>query len=181
MIGVIAGVCSLVISGLSFWNAYQARKLSEEASLPELSETTELLQPLAVEQPINFKVTITNFGHTTAKQMEPVLKYAFSKAGVPFDPKFPSDVASTDHPTSSELAAGDHTVLFSKNTVYLAHDHDVAAVLSGAFNLYLYGRIPYKDVLGNSHEFHFCRLITAPVPGAEPLKPQKCTGFNYSY
>jgi hypothetical protein len=155
--------------------------LSYQSSLPELSETTELLAPLMAREPIRFKVTITNFGHTPARQMEPVLKWQFGKAGMPLNRDFYSGFDAGYLSTTSELAAGDHTTLISTSKVNLEHDHDVAAVLSGEFNLYLFGKIRYKDVLGANHEFHFCRLITAPAMGSEPLKPQKCNTFNYTY
>jgi len=107
-IGTAISLIALLISGLSFWNAHQALRLSEESSLPELSETTELLQPLAPGEPFNVKIVITNFGHTTARQMTPFLGYAFAKADVPFDPTLPFSSQATQAANFRSGAWGPH-------------------------------------------------------------------------
>lgn len=179
-ISVFLSIVALVISGASWWEAHQARRLNYEASLPELSETTELLNPIEPGKPIKARITITNFGRTTAKGIQPALSYQFGPAANPFDPTLGS---KSENPSvnSSDLAPGDHTALITTSNVNLEHDHDVAAVMSGQYRFYLFGRVPYKDVDGGDHEFHFCRFIAAPVEGADPAKPLKCSTFNYSY
>jgi hypothetical protein len=181
MVGTIISLGALGLSSLSFWDAHQARRLSYELSLPMLSESTDLIEPLAPGQPIHFRITITNYGHTTARRMEPFLRFEFGKAGNPFSPNFDDSDPGVAKSVASELAPGDHTTLITNSNVSLAHDHDVAAVLSGEYNFYIYGKIPFQDVLGNLHEFHFCRLVTTPVAGSDPMKVRKCDTFNYSY
>jgi hypothetical protein len=178
--GIAISLVALLISAASLWDAHEARNMSYESSLPELSETTELLGPLVAGEPIRFKVTITNFGHTTAQHMDPTLKFLFAKSTIPFNPDYSTGSDQAPPSIISELAAGDHTSLISTSNVNLEHDHDVAAVLSGDYRFYIFGKIPYKDFSGADHEFHFCRLVTALVIGAEPLKPQKCPTFNYT-
>jgi hypothetical protein len=181
LVGTLISFCALGVSTSGFWDAHQARQLSYESSLPMLSESTDLIEPLAPAQPIHFRITITNFGHTTAKQMEPLLRFEFGKANTPFTPIFGDPNPAVAKSIASELAPGDHTTLITNTNINLAHDHDVAAVLSGEYDFYIYGKIPFRDVLGNSHEFHFCRLVTTPVVGGDPLKVRKCDTFNYSY
>jgi hypothetical protein len=113
--------------------------------------------------------------------MEPSLRFEFGKAGSPFSPNFDNPNPELARSIASELAPGDHTTLITNTNVSLAHDHDVAAVLSGEYHFYIFGKIPFEDVVGSSHEFHFCRIVTTPVAGADPAKVKKCDTFNYSY
>jgi len=177
---ILISLGALLISAGSLWESHQARTLSYESSLPELSETTELLKPVAIGEPIRVRITITNFGRTTAKEMQPMIRYEFGPANNPFDPATNPNPAEIEQITSSDLATGDHTILITTSKVNLAHDHDVAAVLSGLYKFYFFGIVPYKDLQGGNHEFHFCRYLSAPVEGADPLKLQKCSSFNYS-
>jgi len=180
-VSVLLSVVALLISGASWWEAHQARRLNYEASLPELSETTELVNlPLEPGKPIKARITITNFGRTTAKGIQPALNYEFGPVTSPFDP---SSGSKSQNPSvnSSDLAPGDHTTLVTTSNVNLEHDHDVAAVTSGLYRFYVFGRVPYKDVDGGNHEFHFCRFIGVSTEGEDPAKLLKCSSFNYSY
>jgi hypothetical protein len=180
-LGTFMSLFALVVSIWSFRDAHEAQRMSYESSLPMLSETTDLVTPITPAQPIIVRIVITNFGHTTAKQMEPLLRAEFGKSSNPFVPNFDDSKPAGTKSTPSDLPPGDHTTLVSTTPVSLAHDHDVAAVLNGEYSFYIFGKVPFKDILGGSHEFHFCRVITTPVAGADPLKIQKCGTFNYSY
>jgi hypothetical protein len=144
-----------------------------------MAPKVELVEPLAAGQQIHFKVLIDNTGKTTAKRLYPTLGFAFSRSDVPFQANYDAQkIAPTNWaPTVSDLPAGGHTSLYSANTLSLAHDHDVNAVLAGDWRLYVYGKIEYKDVLHIPHEVHFCGFYQQ-LPGAEPLKFAYCESYN---
>jgi hypothetical protein len=180
-VGTLISVTALAVSGLSLWNAHEAQRMSYESSLPMLSETTELVAPVEPAKPINARIIVTNFGHTTAKEMEPLIRVWFGPASSPFVLRFDLPASLIPQSSPAERPPGDHLTIVTTNNVSLAHDHDVAAVLSGEYNFYVFGKIPFKDVVGHPHEFHFCRLVRATPVGADPMRVQKCPTFNDSY
>ncbi len=167
-------IIAIVLSASSWW-------LNYAISLPAISPKVELVEPLAAGQQIHFKVLVENTGKSIAKQLHPTLAFKFSRSDIPFEPTYNPEQAANPanwSPTVSDLPAGSHVTLYSAyNTISLAHDHDVNAVLAGQWNLYLYGKIRYKDILHIPHEVHFCGFYQQ-LPGAEPLKLSYCTSYN---
>jgi len=147
------------------------------SSLPTIFPKVELVEPIALGKQIHFRVLLENTGKTTAKHMRPLLAFKFARADVPFEPTFYDAAQASTDAITSDLIPGGHATLLSTNPLSLAHDHDVSAVLSGSWNLYLYGKIPYNDILHVSHEVHFCGYYKE-VPGAEPLKLSTCPSYN---
>jgi len=160
-----------IVLSLSSW------LLNYASSLPTISPKVELVEPIALGKEIHFRVLLENTGKATAKHMRPMLAAKFSRADVPFEATFDEGVQTSLETTTSDLIPGGHATLLSTNPLSLAHEHDVNAVLSGSWHLYLYGRIPYKDILHVSHEVHFCGYYRQ-VPGAEPLKLTVCPSYN---
>jgi hypothetical protein len=146
-------------------------------SLPAIFPKVELVEPIAVGKQIHFKVLLENAGKTTAKHMRPLVSFKFARADVPFEATYNNAEQASLDATTSDLIPGGHATLFSTNPLSLAHDHDVNAVLSGSWNLYLYGKIAYKDILHVPHEVHFCGYYRQ-VPGAEQLKLSICPLYN---
>lgn len=163
---------SFVISVLSFLFSYAL-------NLPALSNTIDLLEPLQAGKPIRFQMIVTNDGKMTAKKFHAELRYLFGRAEAPFNPEDSATDALRGNGTKnvSDLNPGARTTLISTSNVNLAHRHDVDAVSSGAYRLYIYGRISYNDVLWQSHEYHFCRFYQV-VQGADPLKLSMCESYN---
>jgi hypothetical protein len=168
----VLGVFATLLSVFSFWVNYAS-------SLPAITTTVELVEPLAPGKQIHFRVLLENTGTTTARQLHPTLAFKFARADIPFEPTYrPVEITGPNEgEKTSDLGPSSHTTLVSTNPLSLAHDHDVNAVLSGDWNLFLYGKSTYKDILHISHEFHFCRYFR-PVPGAEPLKLSYYTWYN---
>lgn len=151
--------------------------LNYVSSLPAIFPKVELVEPIEAGKQLHFKVVLENTGKTTAKHMQPVLGFKFSRADIPFEASYDHLEQASLNTTTSDLIPGGHATLLSTNPLSLAHDHDVNAVLSGAWNLYLYGKIPYRDIFHLSHEVHFCGYYRQ-VPGAEPLKLSICPSYN---
>lgn len=163
-------IIAIVLSGFSWWVNYAT-------SLPAIFPKVELVEPIAIGKQIHFKVLLENTGKTTAKHMHPLLSVKFARADLPFEAIYNNAEQASLDTTTSDLIPGGHATLISTNPLSLAHDHDVKAVLSGSWNLYLYGKIAYKDILHVSHEVHFCGYYRQ-VPGAEPLKLSICPTYN---
>src|SRR5882762_2349351 len=138
----ILSIVAVLISSLSLWEAHQVRTLNYESSLPALSATVELLDPIKVAQPLHFDVRIDNSGKTPARHMNPLLSFKFQRADITFEAAYPANAPT---PRTSDLAPGAHTDLVTMNPLNLEHDHDVAAVLSGQYILYLFGKVTYND------------------------------------
>jgi hypothetical protein len=173
----ILSIFAILISSLSWWEAHEARTLNYESSLPNLSATVNLLDTIKVAQPLHFDVRIDNSGKTPARHMNPLLSFKFQRANIAFEASYP---ANAPPPRTSDLAPGAHTDLVTMNPLNLEHDHDVVAVLSGQYILYLFGKITYEDVLNHPHEFHFCRYYQPLMP-TEPTKLALCPIYNDSY
>ncbi len=171
-LAITLSILALAISASSWWFNYVT-------SLPVISAKVQLVEPLAAGQPIHFKVMVDNTGKTVAKKLHPSLAFKFNRADIQFEPTYnPEDQAPPGwKPTVSDLGPGAHTELYSTNPLKLAHEHDVNAVLAGQWNLFLYGKIEYRDVLHMSHEAHFCGVYEQ-VAGADPLKLSYCTSYN---
>ena len=173
----VLSIVAVLISSLSLWEAHQARTLNYESTLPDLSATVELLDRIVVARPLHFDVKIENLGKTPARRMNPLLSFKFQRADIAFEASYPPNAPP---PRTSDLAPGAHTDLVTMNPLNLEHDHDVAAVLSGQYILYLFGKVNYIDVLNNPHEFHFCRYYQPSMP-KEPTKLVLCPVYNDSY
>jgi hypothetical protein len=162
------------ISVLVFWFNYQA-------SLPALTAKVELIKPLIPGEEVHFKIDIDNTGNTIAKHLHPDLRIKFATAEVPFKafdgvPNI-NLVSPNWRPTVSDLGPKGHTTIYSMSKFNLQNDESVKAVIAGTWNFYVYGRIPYQDVLHMSHEFHFCSSYTQ-LPGGDPLKFALCHYYN---
>jgi hypothetical protein len=147
------------------------------SALPAISAKVELVEPLAPGQPMHFKVNLDNNGRTTAKHLSSRIEWKFARADVPFEPTYEGQAPANWTAPVSDLPPGGHSTITSTNQLSLAHDHDVNAVLSGDWNFFLYGKIPYRDILYIPHELHFCGVYRQ-VPGADPLKLIYCTSYN---
>lgn len=174
-LSLLLSMVAIIVSGLSFWESHQARKLNYESSVPVIAGTVELVEPLTAGKQIQFKVTLENLGKTSAREMFTTLQFKVQQTSIRFEATYEDQVAFK--PPVSDLGPGQHTTLYSTNSLSLAHDHDVEAVLSGQFRLYLYGKSTYKDIDGQLHEFHICRFY-ARFPGTEPLKLTYCDSYN---
>ncbi len=165
-------IIAIVLSSLSWFVNYAT-------SLPALAPKVELVEPLAPGQQILIKVLLENTGKTTAKQMHPTLAFKFARADIPFEPTYDTEQTAPINwsATISDLLPGAHSTLYSTNRLSLAHDHDVNAVLAGQWNFYVYGKIPYKDILHITHEVHFYGFYQQ-LPGADLLKLSYCTSYN---
>lgn len=128
---------------------------------------------------LHIRVNVDNFGKSTAKQIRPDVAFRLAPANIPFETDYDSATRLDPNwtPSTSDLGPGGHTTLYSVTSLSLAHQHDVDAVLSGQWRLYVYGRIPYKDILHISHEAHFCGFYQE-LPGADPLKFSFCKSYN---
>jgi hypothetical protein len=164
---------SIVSLVATFWFNYVV-------SLPALSSTIELLQPLRPSEAVRFQVVVKNDGKTTARHMDTDLRFSLQKADIPFEATYdqpPPPGMSADKP-SADLNAGAQITMINESTFNLTHDHDINAVMSGTHKLYIYGRIAYRDILGLSHQHHFCRFYR-PIPGdPTPLRLYQCTEYN---
>jgi hypothetical protein len=163
---------ALFVSSFLAWLTYAT-------SLPALSIKVELVDPLAAVRDIHVRVNIDNDGKTPAKQLHPALGFKFAPAGDPFKPDYENALGPDPNwvPTTSDLPASGHTTIYSTNHLSLAHEHDVNMVVSGEYNFFVYGKIPYKDILHISHEAHFCGQYRE-IPGADPLKFSYCPYYN---
>jgi len=173
-IATTLSIIAICLSGSSWWLNYLT-------SLPAIFPKVELVEPLAPGQPIHFKVLLENTGKSTAKHLYPTLAFKFARADVPFEATYETAQFAPVNwtTTTSDLVPGGHSTLYSDpaNQLNLAHQHDVDAVLKGEWNLYLYGKIPYKDILHISHEVHFCGIYRQ-LPGSDPLKLSYCPSYN---
>jgi hypothetical protein len=174
-LSLLLSIMAIIVSGFSFWESRQARKLNYESSLPVLSAQVQLVEPLATGKQIQFKVTLENLGRTAARKMSTSLQFRFQKSTMPFEVSYLNQ--GTFKGPVSDLAPGGHTTLFTTNPLSLAHDDDVAAVLSGEFRLYLFGKATYNDIEGQPHEFHVCRYYDKSL-GPEPLRLYFCDSYN---
>jgi hypothetical protein len=173
----IPAFIAIVVSGLGFLLTY-------ESGLPSIAARAEFLQPIVAGENFNFKIDVENNGNTTAKHIKPDFMIAFASANVDFKPFGPGLYANAQRPewksTVSDLGPKGHTVIFSTTPVNFANDEILREVIAGKYNFYVYGKIPYDDVLHLSHEFHFCFFYTQ-IPGADPLKLSMCSSYNESY
>jgi hypothetical protein len=169
-LATILSVIAIVLSTASFLLNYLS-------SLPTIQAKIELVEPLAPSQDIHTRVLLQNTGKTTAKHLQPNVAFKFQRADIPFEATYEAKAPLDFTPVTSDLVPGGHSTLVSTNRKSLTHDHDVAAVLSGQWKLYLYGKIPYQDILHFSHEVHFCGFYQQ-VPGMEPLKFSYCSSYN---
>ncbi len=179
-ITVPVSLLALMVSALSWREAREARNLNYLTSLPALSATVDLAEPIQPGKSVIFRVVIENQGRSVAKRLRPELRFLFSPPSESFRADY-SPVDSFGKPvfsgTSSDLNPNARTTLVSTSSLSLQHDHDVGAVTSGTRILYLYGRANYFDVYEKQHEAHFCRYYH-PVPGDEPLKLKFCDSYN---
>jgi hypothetical protein len=122
---------------------------------------------------------ISNDGKTTARRFHPELRYGFARADIPFKPDYTASdpLGRTPPGNVSELNPGAHTTLISTSTLNLVHQHDVDAVMTGRYHLYIYGKVSYIDILNISHEYHLCRFYQF-VEGADPLMLGMCETYN---
>jgi hypothetical protein len=173
-------VVALVVSGLSWREARQARELSYLTSRPAVSATVELVEQIQPGKPVVFRVVLENRGASAARKLNPELRFLFSPPSEPFRADYSAidDFGKAASPgTVSELNPGAKTTLVSTSSLSLSHDHDVEAVTSGERLLYLYGRARYVDVYDQLHELRFCSYYR-PVVGVEPLKLVFCSSYN---
>jgi hypothetical protein len=124
-------------------------------------------------------VDLDNNGRTTAKHLEPRLAYKLARADIAFEATYsePRSAPPNWKPTVFDLPPGGHRTLSSGDDFNLEHDHDVRAVVSGDWNLFLYGKISYKDILYIPHEFHFCGVYRQ-TRGVDPLRLSFCNSYN---
>lgn len=171
----IAIPLSLVATGLSLLSLW----LNYLTAVPVVSAKVEMIEKLVPGEQLHIRVNIENDGKSTAKQLRPEVAYRITSKDVPFQTAYDSVMRSDPNwtPATSDLPPGGRTSLISTTQLSLAHDHDVEAVLSGQWRLYVYGKIPYKDILHVSHEAHFCGYYQQ-VPGADPLKFIFCESYN---
>lgn len=163
----ILGIIATVVGLTSFW-------LSYVTSLPVLSESAELLDPIRLNEPLHFKIRVDNFGRTSARHMNSTVAIKLQRADLPFELSYSSP---PQPPRSFDLAPAAHTDLVTVDPLHLEHDHDVDAVLSGQYVIYLYGKIIYDDAFHRQHEFHFCRYYQATAPN-EPNRLLLCPSYN---
>lgn len=168
-LATILSVIAITLSAASWLLSYLT-------SLPTIQAKIELVEPLAPSQDIHIKVLLDNTGKTTAKHLQSSLGYRFQRADIPLEATYDTNAPLDSAPTS-DLVPGGHSTLLSTNRMSLTHDHDVAAVLSGQWRFYVYGKIPYRDVLHFSHEAHFCGFYQQ-LAGMEPLKFTYCPSYN---
>lgn len=162
---------AILLSALSWW-------LNYVTSLPAISPKVEMVERIAPGQQIHVKILLENTGKTTAKHIHPAIAFRFSRAEVPFEATYDGLATPPSwKPTVSDLVSGTHSTLYSMNLLSLAHEHDVEAVLSGQWRLYVYGKVDYKDILHVSHQVHFCGFYQE-LPGADPLKFSYCESYN---
>lgn len=179
---IIVSVFALIVSGLSWREAHEARNLNYLTSLPALTAKAELREPIKAGKPIVFKVTIKNHGRSFARKLNPEMKFLFSPASIRFQPNYsPVDSFGKKKPPgiTSELNPGDQTTFLSDPTIlFLPREQDVEAVTSGRLVLYLYGRVPYFDLYDKAHELHFCSYYYQPPSGAESPVLTSCDSYN---
>jgi len=170
-LSIIAIIVSVLSAGLSWW-------LNYESSLPAISAKAELTEPLTPGQQIHCRVLLENNGRTTAKHLQPTIAWKFSRADIPFEATYDLGLTTVAQsvPVADLVSAG-HETLYSTTDFTLAHDDDVNAVLRGQWNLYVYGKIPYRDIFHFPHELHFCGYYRQ-VPGSGPLKFNYCLSYN---
>jgi len=87
-LSVALSILALAVSGLSFWESHEARRINYETSLPAISATVELTEPLTAGKQIYFKVILDNFGRSPAKHMMAFVSYRFAPSGEEFKPRF---------------------------------------------------------------------------------------------
>lgn len=173
-LSLIFSVAALIVSGLSFWESHQARKLSYDLSLPKISVQPALIEPLTAGKQINLKIKVENLGKTTARGLTIDLKLAKLRSDMPFEPKYWDDKDFQSN--ASDLASGRHVFLNSFKTMALTHT-EIDLVSSGEWKTYIYGRARYKDIDGTSHEAHMCRFYD-PSVAADVSRLSYCDGYN---
>jgi hypothetical protein len=165
---------ALVVSGLSFLLTY-------ETVLPSLAAKVEFVNPIVTGENFTFQIDLDNNGNSTAIHMEPDLRFGWAPASVDFKPYGPGlniNVTSPDwKPTVSDLGPRGHTRIISETPMNFANDATVQDVNAGTTRFYVFGKIPYRDVLHLSHEFHLC-FFYIRTPGSEPLRFVKCSSYN---
>jgi hypothetical protein len=170
----IPAYIALALSGLSFLFAY-------ESGLPSLAAKVEFVNPIVAGENFNFKIDIDNNGNTTAKHIHPDLRFGWALATVEFKPFGPGMTLNATppewKPTVSDLGPKGHTTIFTANPINFADDKTVNGVIAGKYKFYVFGRIPYEDVLHVGHEFHLC-FYYIQNPGLDPLKLVMCPSYN---
>jgi hypothetical protein len=170
----IPAYVALAVSGLSFALAY-------ETVLPSLAAKVEFVKALTAGENFNVKIDIDNNGNSTAKQIRPDLHFGLAPATVDFEPYGPglniNTITPDWKPTVSDLGPRGHTTIVSTTPMNFANDASVRDVIAGRTKFYIYGKIPYRDVLHLGHEFHFC-FFYLQTPGIDPLSLLKCPSYN---
>src|SRR5262245_47953952 len=85
-------IVSLLVSGLSFWQAHSAYTLNYVSNLPAISHTASLIEPPKPGQQMVFRLVFKNDGKTVAKNFEPTLRFQFA----PIEKGFSPDYRATD-------------------------------------------------------------------------------------
>jgi len=170
----VALLVALAVSGLGFLLAY-------ESVLPSLAAKVEFVNPIIAGENFTLKIDIDNNGNSTARHMEPTLKFGWALASADFTPFGPGlNINATSpnwKPTVSDLGPRGHTTIISATPMNFANEATVQGVNAGTTRFYVFGKIPYRDVLHLGHEFHFCSFYIR-TPGSEPLRFVKCSSYN---
>ena len=165
---------ALALSGMSFFFTYQV-------GLPSLAAKVEFVKPIVAGENVSFTIDIDNNGNSTAIHMEPEIKFGWAPSSTDFKPYGPGlniNLVSPDwKPTISDLGPKGHTKIISDTPMNFVNDATVQAVNAGTTRFYVFGKIPYRDVLHLGHEFHFCFFYKL-MPGSEPLRFVKCSSYN---
>jgi hypothetical protein len=161
------GISGLIVGLISLF-------LSYSGSTPSLAVSAELIDPVKVGTPLHFTIRLDNFGKTAARHLDARVALKFQNSNFPLVPAYS---ANPPPPHFQDLAPGAHVDLTTANPMHLEHDHDVDAVTSGEFAIFLFGKITYRDMFHLNHEFDFCRYYQAGQI-VEPNKLRLCSTYN---
>lgn len=177
----LLSIAAVVISGASWYEAYQSRKLNTIASQAVLQTTSATIGvPAALPDELTISLTINNFGNSTASRIKFRLKVRRALGISPattqqgFDDRDEDTTSGTAYdiaPKASRVAVLPGPWLTTALETYL----------SGQNRLFVYGRLYYIDeATGKARQDHWCFVWPPQTPGAARHEMSSCPNRSYS-
>ena len=154
---LVLSIVALAVSGLSLWESHESREITYQSSVPFLDAEVRLTEPLKPGGEIKFVVILTNSGRSTARDVT-IAPFAnrVGPTNNPFEPQYINKARVRAEPVF-DLLPGARRLLTPYPSSEALTAEEVSEVRAGHYILYFYGKGSYKDLLGRTHEFHFCR------------------------
>jgi hypothetical protein len=172
----IALFVSILGTSVSLYYSSRAYDLSYEVALPVITTSIEVVEPIQVGKPVILTAVFENKGHSTARDFQLDWRGPKSRrADLPFVADFSGGQPQQD---KMDLQPEGKRTFMSTKYFSLEHDYDLAAVLSGRYRLFTYGKATFVDFRGRRHELHFCRFYSPDPTSPDPLKLPYCEGYN---